>query len=161
MKRWWLWWLIAIMLGGCAGAPEQPTALRQALVSLSDHAARLVLAEPAWTRPTADVVVLLAPPDVDDQLGIGTERFRESLSRALLAHQEGPQLLDWTPAMDSVDAPDNHWLLESRLAADGPRLRLSDRELLPYRLTLSLRRPGDETPRWQQHINGAIDASAL
>ncbi|MFC3285678.1 hypothetical protein [Litchfieldella rifensis] len=161
MKRRWLWWLIAIMLGGCASAPDQPTMMRQALVGLSDRAARLVLADPVWDLPTADVVVLLAPPEVDEQLGIGTERFHENLSRALLAQQEGPQLLDWTPAMDSAEAPANQWLLECRLAADGPRLRLSDRELLPYRLTLSLRRPGDGAPRWQQHISGAIDASAL
>ncbi|GGX84668.1 hypothetical protein GCM10007160_09920 [Litchfieldella qijiaojingensis] len=153
--------LLILAVGGCAGAPERPSLMRQALAGLSDRAVQLVMKNPAWTRPTTDVVVLLPPPQIDTSLGIDSHRFHENLTRALLAQQQGPQVLDWTPVLAETDTPDNQWLLECELVSDGPRLTLSDRDLLPYRLTLSLRRPGEEAPRWQQRINGAIDVTAL
>ena len=84
----------------------------------------------------------------------------ESLTRALLAVSDGPQVLEWRDAM-AEGGGDNQWRLDSRLEADGPRLQLSDRELLPYRLSLELRRAGNGEPAWHSEISGALDATAL
>jgi len=155
-------WLMA----GCASTPEAPPTLRQALLGLSDRAAALVLAQPAWSQADTsagqDIVLLLGETHVNASLGITPERFGESLSRALLAAPQGPQVLDWMPSMTTRESDNaNLWLLESRLEPDGPRLTLSDRDLLPYRLTLALRHPGDDEIRWQRMVSGAFDTTAL
>jgi hypothetical protein len=152
--------LTALLLTACAGAPERPETLRQALFGLGEVAAERVLAAPALPSPKTSQVLLLAPPEVDPTLGIDQGRLRESLTRALLGASDGPQVLNWSDAM-SEGGSDSQWRLESRLDADGPRLTLSDRDLLPYRLTLALRRPGSETSLWSTDISGALDASAL
>lgn len=152
--------LMALLLAGCAGAPERPETLRQALFGLGAVAAERVLAAPALPSPKTNQVLLLATPEIDPALGIDQERLRESLTRALLGAPGGPQVLNWSDAM-SKGGGDNQWRLESRLDADGPRLTLSDRDLLPYRLTLALRRPGSEEALWTTDISGALDASAL
>lgn len=153
--------LLLIALAGCASQPERPTTQRQALYGLGERAAQATIAEPDWPRAIDEIVLLLARPDIDTALGVDTERFRETLTRALLAQDDSPQVLNWAPAMADASTPDNQWLLESRLLAEGPALTLSDRELLPYRLELALRRPGDVAPRWTHTIHGALDASAL
>ncbi|TDB04786.1 hypothetical protein [Halomonas marinisediminis] len=148
------------LLTGCAGAPERPdSTIRQALFNLGERAATRVMAAPELPRPPSDQVLLLSPSEVDDSLGIEDERFQESLVRALLAVSDGPQVLDWGDGLS--EGGDNQWQLESHLEADGPRLTLSDRELLPYRLKLTLRRPGEEAARWQASLQGALDATAL
>ncbi|WP_148252479.1 hypothetical protein [Aidingimonas lacisalsi] len=161
-RHWTLVWLLTGgLMSACATTSDQPSDLRQALFGLSERAAEEVLATSVWTRPTEDVVLLLAAPEIDGTLNVDTERFSETLTRALLAVSDGPQVLNWQPRMADADLPDNQWLMESRLVADGPILRLSDRELLPYRLTLELRRPGDNEPRWSRDFSGAFDATAL
>lgn len=151
--------LATLLLAGCAAQPERREPLRQALLGLGDRAAQQVL-EVAVLQPAGEQVLLLARPEVDTALSLGTERVHESLTRALLAASPGPQVLDWQPAM-AGKAGDNQWRLESRLEATAPRLQLSDRELLPYRLTLMLSRPEDNQVLWQTHIDGAFDATAL
>jgi len=152
--------LALTLLAGCAGAPERPdSSIRQALFNLGERAAALVMTAPDLPQPPSDQVLLLARPEVNAGLGIENERFNESLVRALLAISDGPQVLDWNTNL--TDSGDNQWRLESRLMADGPRLSLSDRELLPYRLTLTLRRPGEEAARWEQSLQGALDSTAL
>ncbi|PAU77518.1 hypothetical protein [Halomonas salipaludis] len=153
--------LLGLLLSGCASAPDAPTLLRQALFGLGETATASLLREPVWTRDTPDVVLLLATPEVDDGLGVSQSRFTESLSRALLAPSDGPQVIDWAPEMQDSDSRDNQWLLETRLSADGPRLTLSDRELLPYALHMRLRRLGDSEPQWEETLFGAFDATAL
>ena len=153
--------LSLLIVVGCAGQPEQPTTQRQALYGLGERAAEATIAEPDWPTPVTDIVFLLARPDIDSILGVDIEHFRETLTRALLAHELGPQVLNWTPAMADTSIPESQWLLESYLSASGPVLRLSDRELLPYQLKLALRRPGDSAPRWEQTLRGALDATAL
>ncbi|PMR68048.1 hypothetical protein [Halomonas heilongjiangensis] len=149
-----------LLLAGCAAQPDRPETLRQALFGLGERAAERVIEAPPLPRPPADQVLLLATPEVDDALSIGRERFLESLTRALLGTSDGPQVLDWSDAM-AEGGGDNQWRLDSRLEADGPRLQLSDRELLPYRLNLALRRPGSEEALWETEIHGAFDATAL
>ncbi|SHF28554.1 hypothetical protein SAMN02745148_02228 [Modicisalibacter ilicicola DSM 19980] len=153
--------LLASLAAGCASEPERPTTQRQALYGLGERAAQAVVEAPDWAAPTEEIVLLLARPDIDTGLGVDTEHFRETLTRALLAQDDGPQVLNWVPSMADASSPDNQWLLKSQLVAQGPALRLSDRELLPYRLELSLFRPGSANPRWRQVIDGALDASAL
>lgn len=159
--RYWPSLLLLIMLTGCAGQPERPTTQRQALYGLGERAAALSVKTPDWQRPITEIVLLLDRPDIAASLGVNTAYFRETLTRALLALEPGPQVLNWTPAMAESAVPDNQWRLESRLLADGPVLTLSDRRLLPYRLQLSLHRPGESQPRWQRTLYGALDASAL
>lgn len=159
--KWLSLGLALLLLSACATQPAPPTTQRQALYGLGERAAQATLGEHAWPRPLGEIVLLLVRPEIDAELGVDTERFRETLTRALLAHREGPQVLNWTPAMADASAPDNQWLLDSRLKAEGPALTLSDRRLLPYRLELALRRPGDSAPRWTWAIDGALDASAL
>ncbi|SEL62311.1 hypothetical protein [Halomonas daqiaonensis] len=152
--------LATLLLAGCAAAPDQPTTVRQALFGLGERAAEQLTATPPMPRPASDQVLLLAEPAVDPSLGLSDERLLESLTRALLAVSDGPQVLAWREAM-AEGSFDNHWRLDSRLEADGPRLRLSDRELLPYRLSLELRRRGGDAPDWRTEISGALDATAL
>ncbi|MFP4137938.1 MAG: hypothetical protein ACLFSR_06235 [Halomonas sp.] len=151
--------LALALLAGCAGTPERPDTVRQALFNLGERAAERVMAASALPRPVGDQVLLLARPEVNAELGIDQERLHESLVRALLAVGDGPQVLDWGD--DISEGGDNLWRLESRLLADGPRLSLSDRELLPYRLTLTLRRPGEAAASWEESLQGALDATAL
>ncbi|MCA0915731.1 MULTISPECIES: hypothetical protein [Halomonas] len=157
----WLTWLVALWLSGCAGAPERPDSLRQALLGLGHHAAEQVAqAPPLAETPLIDQVLLLSPPNVDERLSLSVARVQESLTRGLLAIDDGPQVLDWQPG-DTPAADTQQWLIDSRLIADGPRLRLSDRELVPYRFELRLRRPGDGAALWSTVLNGAFDADAL
>ncbi len=151
---------IALLTVGCAGSPERPETVRQALFALSERAAgRLIEASPL-PDPPADQVLLLSISEVDPSFGLGTQRVQESLMRALLGLSNGPQVLDWAGIIGEV-AGDNQWRLDSRLEADGPRLTLSDRTLLPYRLRLTLRRPGSDAALWAHEIQGAFDATAL
>ncbi|MDW5376070.1 hypothetical protein R6258_03975 [Halomonas sp. HP20-15] len=158
---WLIALLIALTLSGCASNPGPPKTVRQALYGLGERAAETALAAPVWQVPDGERVLLLAPAEIDAALSIEPAQFGETLTRALLAVNSGPQVLDWTPDRATREAPDNQWLLESRLIAEGPALTLSDRRLLPYRLELALRRPGNAEPRWQQTLTGALDASAL
>lgn len=160
MRRLSLLVMAAWLLAGCAGAPERPTSVRQALFGLSERAADAVTATSPLPRPAVDEVLLLARPEVDPRLGLAEGRLLESLTRALLAVDDGPQVLEWRPAM-AEGGHDNQWRLEARLRPAGPRLRLSDRELLPYRLSLTLHHPGRAAPAWRGEIEGALDATAL
>ena len=155
-------WLLALCLSlaGCAGLDEEPRNMRQAVYGMSSQAAEALLASPPWSGMSQDMVVMLAPPTVDATLSISAGRLTETLARALLALEDGPQVLDWTPSMMADDAPANHWILESRLDGNGV-IRLSDRELLPYQWEITLRRPGEEAPSWRATLAGALDASAL
>nr|WP_299245567.1 hypothetical protein [uncultured Halomonas sp.] len=150
--------LLIGVLAGCASAPQTPPQ-RQALYGLGERAAQTIVDEPDWSAE--NIVLLLARPDIDADLEVDTEYFRETLTRALLAQGGGPQVLNWVPSMADASAPENQWLLKTRLLAEGPVLTLSDRELRPYRLELALYRPGSATPRWRWSIDGALDISAL
>ena len=151
--------LLFTLFAGCASQPPEPDPIRRALQNLSDRAVARVLDVDAL-QPTQEQVLLLVSPQVDNSLEIGSERFLESLTRALLAASDGPQVLDWRPAM-SGEGGGHQWRMESRLEATAPRLSLSDRDLLPYRLILSLYRPDGERALWQTEIEGAFDATAL
>jgi len=152
---------LCLLLAGCAGLGDAPPDdMRQAVYGMSDQAAEELLAAPPWSGATQDMVVMLAPPTVDATFNISAARLTETLARALLALEDGPQVLDWTPGMTTDDAPDNHWILESHLNGNGV-IRLSDRELLPYRLEITLRRPGNDAVSWRATLSGALDASAL
>ncbi|MGC3873905.1 hypothetical protein ACPF7Z_11615 [Halomonas sp. GXIMD04776] len=150
--------LMISLLAGCTSAPQTPPQ-RQALYGLGERAAETVVNEPDWTA--ADIVLLLARPDIETSLDVDTDYFRETLTRALLAQNDGPQVLNWVPSMADASTPENQWLLKTRLLAEGPAITLSDRELRPYRLELALYRPGNATPRWHWSIDGALDISAL
>ncbi|MGL6252075.1 MAG: hypothetical protein ACRC3F_14220 [Billgrantia desiderata] len=150
---------LIMLLAGCAAQPPEPDPIRRALQNLSDRAVDRVIQVDAL-QPPADQVLLLVSPQVDDSLEIDSDRFLESLTRALLGVSDGPQVLDWRPAM-AGEGGAHQWRMESRLEATAPRLRLTDRDLLPYRLTLSLHRPDNDGALWQTEVEGACDATAL
>ncbi|MCT8505731.1 hypothetical protein BTW10_07045 [Chromohalobacter japonicus] len=153
--------VLCLLLSGCAGLGDAPpNDMRQAVYGMSGQAAEALLESPPWSGDTQNMVVMLAPPTVDATFNISAARLTETLGRALLAQAEGPQVLDWTPGMMTDDAPDNHWILESRLNSNGV-IRLTDRELLPYQWEITLRRPGNDAPSWRATLSGALDASAL
>jgi len=152
--------LASLLLAGCATGTESPTTLRQALFGLSERAAERLTASPPMPDPAVGEVLLVATPEVDRRLGVSEARVMESMTRALLAVDDGPQVLAWRDAMASGSG-DNQWRLESRLEASGPPLQLSDRKLLPYRLAMALRRAGSDAPVWRDEISGALDATAL
>lgn len=147
------------LLAGCAAQPPEPDPVRHALQNLSDRAVARVMDVEAL-QPTDDQVLLLVSPEMDASLGIDAARFHESLTRALLGAENGPQVLDWRPAMTG-EGRNHQWRMESRLEATAPRLQLTDRDLLPYRLTLSLYRPEADQAVWQTEVEGAFDATAL
>jgi len=152
---------LCLLLAGCAGVGDAPPDdMRQAVYGMSDQAAEALLESPPWSGDTQNMVVMLAPPKIDATFNISTARLTETLGRALLALEDGPQVLNWTPGMMDDNAPDNHWILESHLNGNGV-IRLSDRELLPYRLEITLRRPGNDAVSWRATLSGALDASAL
>lgn len=151
---------ILLLAVGCAGSPERPETLRQALVALGERAAERLIETSPLPDPPADQVLLLSITEVDPGFGLASQAVEESLMRALLGLSNGPQALDWSDSM-AKGAGDNQWRLEARLVGDGERLMLSDRELLPYRLTLVLTRPGQDTALWTAEIQGAFDATAL
>ncbi|SDK00803.1 hypothetical protein [Billgrantia gudaonensis] len=151
--------LTLFILNGCATSANRIEPVRQALLGLGNSAAQRI-GEIDALQPLEQQVLLLAAPEVDSELGVGVERMRESLTRALLGIAPGPQVLDWQPGMEGSTEP-HQWRLKSRLEAAAPRLRLSDRELLPYRLTLMLQRPDDDATLWETSIEGAFDATAL
>lgn len=151
---------ITLLAVGCAGSPERPEAVRQALFALSERAASRLIESSPLPHPSSDEVLLLSISEVDPSFGLATQRVQESLLRALLGLSNGPQVLDWAGDIGE-GTEDNQWRLDSRLEADGPRLTLSDRTLLPYRLVLTLRRPGSDAALWAHEIQGAFDATAL
>lgn len=151
--------LLALLLAGCAARPPEPDPIRRALLNLSQRAAEHVVNVEALQPPESQVL-LLASPQVDRSLEIDSGRFLETLTRSLLSLSPGPQVLDWRPAM-AGQGGSHQWRLESRLEATAPRLVLSDRELLPYRLTLALHRPDADEAVWHTEIEGAFDATAL
>ncbi|MHB0774765.1 hypothetical protein [Halomonas sp. WWR20] len=153
--------IVMLWLVGCASVTDRPQTVRQALHGLSQRAADELLTHPPWSSAGQEVVLLVVAPDVDEALGISTERFREALTRALLAAPEGPQVLDGAPGREQGTTPDNQWLLTSQLHASGPALGLSDRTLQPYQLEMTLRRLGEHEPGWQRRLTGAFDTSAL
>ncbi|RKR07416.1 hypothetical protein C7446_0228 [Kushneria sinocarnis] len=154
--------LLPCWLAGCAlfgnGAPVEP---RSPLASLGESAARQVLAADDWAIPPGQRVILVAPPQVDDRLPIDAARLRETLIRTLLARDDGPQILAWQPIEGTPSLADNQRILSTRLAASAPALKLSDRTLYPYRLTLELTAPTAVSADWKHHIEGAFDADAL
>lgn len=151
---------VAILIVGCASNPERPETPRQALFGLSERVASRLIETSPLPHPPSDQVLLLSISEVDPSFGFNTQRVQESLMRALLSLSKGPQVLDWAGTIGE-GAGANQWRLDSRLESDGPRLTLSDRTLLPYRMSLTLRRPGSEASLWSHEIQGAFDATAL
>lgn len=152
--------LLMVLLSACASKPERPQTVRQALLALGERAAGEVLKAPQLPKPQYDQVLLLATPEVDSTLGVTPQRLLEGIARGLLGADQGPQVLDWAQELPENNNS-NLWRLDSRLESTAPRLTLSDRELLPYRLVLKLRRPGGQAALWQTHLDGALDANAL
>ncbi|MDH2374329.1 hypothetical protein OW493_07430 [Cobetia sp. 14N.309.X.WAT.E.A4] len=147
-------------LTGCMGLDQVPRAERDPIYGLGQSAARL-LDEQSWTPPLGEQVLLLAPPEVDASLEVQPGALNEALTRALLALKDGPQVLNWSndrPGIDSLQ-----WRLVARLDTSGGPLRLSDRTLQPYQLTLELvRRLSAERQQTRTFtLSGAFDQAAL
>ena len=153
--------MLPVILGGCAGLAPGPPDAREALQGLADNAAHGLLEAPPWApADPAAVTILLQPAEVDATLPITPDALNEALARGLLSQENSPHVLDWMPASMSRSSSEQ-WLLQARLSAEAPPLRLSDRVLQPYRLQFDLSRPGDERSHWQWQASGAVDLDAL
>ncbi|MGM8852182.1 hypothetical protein ACS8E6_16955 [Salinicola halophyticus] len=155
--------LVLTLLSGCAGFGEPAPGNREtrALRGLADGAARGLLEAPPWDAENASAVtILLRPAEVDATLPISPEALNEALARGLLSQEKAPHVLDWAPASMSRSTSEQ-WLLQARLSAEAPPLRLSDRILQPYHLQFDLSRPGDEQSHWRWQARGAVDLDAL
>jgi len=152
---------VTIALGGCVSLSQAPPDAREALRGLADNAAEGLLEAPPWVSENASAVtILLRPAEVDASLPITPGALNEALARGLLSHENAPHVLDWTPA-SITQGVSEQWLLQARLSAETPPLRLSDRILQPYHLQFDLSRPGDERSHWQWQASGAVDLDAL
>lgn len=152
---------LLVVLGGCAVLSQSPPDAREALRGLADNAARGLLAAPPWPKENASAVtIFLQPAEVDASLPITPDALNEALARGLLSQENAPHVLDWAPASMAQNA-NEQWLLQARLSAETPPMRLSDRILQPYHLQFDLSRPGDERSHWHWQASGAVDLDAL
>lgn len=154
--------MLSLAVSGCAGLMSQnPPDAREALRGLADNAAQGLLETPPWApTATSAVTILMRQADVDAALPITPGALNEALARGLLSQTDAPHVLDWAP--QSISTRGNaQWLLQARLSAETPPLRLSDRTLQPYHLQFDLSRPGDESSHWQWQASGAVDLDAL
>lgn len=121
----------------------------------------------AAEHPTlsTDDMVLVARPDiapvaaklqVDAQ--VDGPRLRNALVRAILQLKDMPQVVGWAPLNEETELATPLWRLDSRFSA-FPAISLSDRQLFPYLLTLTLQRPG--RPEHSVTLSGAFDSQAL
>lgn len=154
--------ILSLLMSGCAGwLSQDPPDAREALRGLANSAAQGLLETPPWApTPTPAVTILLRQADVDTALPITPDALNEALARGLLSQEDAPHVLDWAPQSISSQA-NAQWLLQARLSAETPPLRLSDRTLQPYYLQFDLSRPGDESAHWQWQASGAVDLDAL
>lgn len=163
LKRWEYLLTTGVLLGlltGCMGLDQVPRAERDPIYGLGQSAARLIAEQP-WSPPLAQQVLLLAPPKVDAMLDTQPGALNEALTRALLSLQDGPQVLNWNN--DHSGIASHQWRLETLLEASGIPLKLSDRTLQSYQLTLTLvRSTGVERNEIRTlTLNGAFDQAAL
>ncbi|WP_110654545.1 hypothetical protein [Salinicola halimionae] len=148
-------------LSGCAGLGQSAPDAREALRGLADSAARGLLEASPWRAENASAAtILLRPAEVDATLPITPDSLNEALARGLLSQENAPYVLDWAPA-STPRSTSEQWLLQARLSAEAPPLRLSDRILQPYHLQFDLSQPGDEQSHWQWQASGALDLDAL
>ncbi|WP_162619441.1 hypothetical protein [Salinicola peritrichatus] len=152
---------LLLALAACAGLSQPPPTSREALRGLATSAAQGLLASPPWSPDrTASTTILMRPAEVDEALPISAAALNEALGRALLSREDSPHVLDWVPNSPR-GAMEDQWLLQARLSADAPPLRLSDRTLQPYTLQFDLSRPSDPASHWQWQASGALDLDAL
>lgn len=151
--------LLMALLSACASSPDRPQTVRQTLLTLGERGANAVLKAPQLPKPQYDQVLLLATPEIDSQLGITPQQLLEGLARGLLNADQAPQILDWAKELPE-NTNDNLWWLDSRLELTSLPLSASGRVVLPYTLTLTLRRPGSQAALWQTSLDGALDANA-
>ncbi len=148
--------LLAALLSGCAGMSGSSDSQRPPLERLGARAARAVIEGAGSEQP---MTLQMAPLEADAAFGAdAARRLDNALTRALLALPNGPQLI---PAFvgpdDLAQLPADQWLLTSTLRAPSQALQLTDRQLQPYRLLLSLYRGGSATPFWQRTLEGVLE----
>ncbi|WP_456268981.1 hypothetical protein M1D97_01530 [Kushneria sp. AK178] len=162
MTRWLPAVLLMLMLAGCAGMDRDPSRHRTPLENLGRTAAADVLKEAPWPDEAGNRVILVIPVQADADFGRRADaRFNDALTRHLLSARDGPQVLSVARAPAQADAPANQWRLFSLLEAPLGTITLSDRQLYPYTLTLTLRRGDSDDIWWQREIDGAFDELGL
>lgn len=173
--RWWpqrLWQCVVIgavlgCLSGCSLWHTESEEVRQrdavqrlgvdAMTQIFDPAGHLALSK--------DDLVLVARPDiapvvtklpVDAQ--VDGPRLRNALVRAILQLKDMPQVVGWAPHNENTGLAAPLWRLDSHFSAFPP-ISLSDRQLFPYLLMLTLQRP--DQPGHTVTLSGAFDSQAL
>ena len=159
--------LLGGLTSGCALWHTDPEQVRQrdAVQRLGvDSVARLFNKTTLPPLSSNDTVLVARPEIAPASVRLPAEaqvdgpRLRNALVRALLQLDDMPQAVGWAPQREEAELAAPLWRLDSQFSA-YPAILLSDRQLFPYRLTLTLRRP-DQTPRTMT-LSGAFDSQAL
>lgn len=170
LQRWGYGFALGLLIGclsGCSLWRTESEEVRQrdAVQRLGvDAVTQLFATMPPMTLAPGDMV-LVARPDiapvavklpVDAQ--VDGPRLRNALVRAILQIKDMPQVVGWAPRDEEVELASPLWRLNSRFSAFPP-ISLSDRQIFPYLLTLSLQRP--DRPEHAMTLSGAFDSQAL
>lgn len=159
--------LLAGCISGCALWHTESEEVRQrdAVQRLGVDAITQLFDAPRQVALSTDDMVLVARPDitpvtvklpVDAQVDV--PRLRNALVRAILQLKDMPQVVGWAPRNEEVELAPPLWRLDSRFSAFPP-ISLSDRQLYPYMLSLTLLRP--DRPQHTITLSGAFDSQAL
>ena len=105
-------------------------------------------------RPAIEPVAAKLPIDAQ----VDGPRLRNALVRAILQLNNMPHVVGWAPRNEESELAAPLWRLDSHFSAFPP-ITLSDRQLFPYRLSLTLQRP--DQAEHTVTLSGAFDSQAL
>ena len=154
-------------LAGCSLWPTESEEVRQrdAVQRLGVDALNQLFVPPKDALLSRDDMVLVARPVIEPvaaQLPIDAQvdgpRLRNALVRAILQLNNMPQVVGWAPRNEESELAAPLWRLNSHFSAFPP-ITLSDRQLFPYRLSLTLQRP--HQAEHTVTLSGAFDSQAL
>lgn len=159
--------LLCGLLSGCMlwHTDSEEVRQRDAVQRLGVDGVARLLDRAAVPALSEDDMILVARPEITASLTrlpekarVDGPRLRNALVRAILQLKHMPQVVGWAPRNEAAALALPLWRLDSQFSA-YPAISLSDRQLYPYRLVLTLHRP-DRTPRVLT-LSGAFDSQAL
>lgn len=164
------WMSLALVMGGLTGCSlwrteSEEVRQRDAVQRLGVDAITRLFDPAEQVSLSGDNLVLVARPDIDPvtaKLPIDAQvdgpRLRNALVRAILQVKDMPQVVGWAPRDEEIELAPPLWRLNSHFSAFTP-ISLSDRQLFPYLLSLTLQRP--DQPPHTVRLSGAFDSQAL
>ena len=171
IMAWRVVWISACIfmsgLAGCSLWPTESEEVRQrdAVQRLGVDALNPLFVPLEGALLSPDDMVLVARPAIDPVAAtlpidaqVDGPRLRNALVRAILQLNNRPQVVGWAPRSEESELAAPLWRLDSHFSAFPP-ITLSDRQLFPYRLSLTLQRP--HQAEHTVTLSGAFDSQAL